>query len=414
MRAVARLAAVLVWTVLLLPSVAFAQASIAGVVRDTSGAVLPGVTVEAASPVLIEKVRTAVTDGNGRYQLVDLRPGTYSVTVSLAGFNTVKRDGVALTGSGIVAVDVELRVGALEETITVTGEAPVVDTQSLTTQRVLNAEVDRRAAERPQLLRPGAHGARHARRRQRRRRIADPGRRPEPHRARQPQRRSAHHHQRRQHDDLAGRRQHRRPDAGHGLGRGSHGRYVVARRRPADRRRARELRAQGRRQHVQQLRHLLVHERVAAGRQLFRPSCSAQGLGTPNKILHAVDLNESFGGPLKRDKVWFWASFRINDVANSAPVFVNKNAFNPERVALRSRYQPAGREPGRAAQHQRPTHLAGQRQEQDRRHLQGRQVVQLPEPDERHHRARGGARPPVPAASPGARASGPRRSPTSS
>ena len=103
MRAVARLAAVLVWTVLFLPSVAFAQASIAGVVRDTSGAVLPGVTVEAASPVLIEKVRTAVTDGNGRYQLVDLRPGTYSVTVSLAGFNTVKRDGVTLTGSAIVA-----------------------------------------------------------------------------------------------------------------------------------------------------------------------------------------------------------------------------------------------------------------------------------------------------------------------
>src|SRR5687768_6369342 len=124
----------------LVPAAAYAQASIAGVVRDTSGAVLPGVTVEAASPVLIEKIRTAVTDGNGRYQLVDLRPGTYSVTVSLAGFNTVKREGIALTGSGIAAVDVELRVGALEETITVTGESPVVDTQSLTTQRVINAE----------------------------------------------------------------------------------------------------------------------------------------------------------------------------------------------------------------------------------------------------------------------------------
>ena len=99
MRAVATFAAVLVWTVLLLPSVAFAQASIAGVVRDTSGAVLPGVTVEAASPVLIEKVRTAVTDGNGRYQIVDLRPGAYTVTFTLPGFNTVKRDGVALGGA---------------------------------------------------------------------------------------------------------------------------------------------------------------------------------------------------------------------------------------------------------------------------------------------------------------------------
>ena len=140
MRAVATFAAVLVWTVLLLPSVAFAQASIAGVVRDTSGAVLPGVTVEVASPVLIEKVRTAVSDGNGRYQIVDLRPGTYSVTFGLAGFNTVKRDGVALTGTGNVAVDGEMRVGQLEETITVTGEAPVVDVQSLTQQRVLNSD----------------------------------------------------------------------------------------------------------------------------------------------------------------------------------------------------------------------------------------------------------------------------------
>ncbi len=85
MRAVATFAAVLVWTVLFLPSVAFAQASIAGVVRDTSGAVLPGVTVEAASPVLIEKVRTAVSDGNGRYQIVDLRPGTYSHHVHAGG-----------------------------------------------------------------------------------------------------------------------------------------------------------------------------------------------------------------------------------------------------------------------------------------------------------------------------------------
>ena len=101
---------------------------------------LPGVTVEAASPVLIEKVRTAVTDGNGRFQLVDLRPGAYCRDVHAAGFNTVKRDGVALTGTGTVAVDAELRVGQLEETITVTGEAPIVDVQSLTQQRVLTSE----------------------------------------------------------------------------------------------------------------------------------------------------------------------------------------------------------------------------------------------------------------------------------
>lgn len=92
MRRFARFATALIWVVLL-PSAAFAQASITGVVRDSSGGVLPGVTVEAASPVLIEKVRTAITDGNGRYQIVDLRPGDYSVTFTLPGFNTVRRDG---------------------------------------------------------------------------------------------------------------------------------------------------------------------------------------------------------------------------------------------------------------------------------------------------------------------------------
>ena len=84
---------------ILVPSVVYAQASIAGVVKDASGAVLPGVTVEAASPVLIEKVRSAVTDGTGQYRIVDLRPGTYSVTFSLTGFSSVKRDGVELTGA---------------------------------------------------------------------------------------------------------------------------------------------------------------------------------------------------------------------------------------------------------------------------------------------------------------------------
>src|SRR5690349_8129316 len=127
--------------VLLLPSTALAQGSISGLVKDTTGAVLPGVTVEAASPVLIEKLRTTVSDSSGRYQIIDLRPGSYTVTFTLPGFNTVKRDGVKVAGSGNVAVDADLRVGALEETVTVTGEAPVVDTQSITQQRVLNSEM---------------------------------------------------------------------------------------------------------------------------------------------------------------------------------------------------------------------------------------------------------------------------------
>src|ERR671937_336618 len=103
---------------LLAPSLAHAQGSIVGAVRDTSGAVLPGVTVEAASPALIEKVRTAVTDGTGQYRIENLRPGSYVVTFTLPGFSTVKREGIELTGSFVASVNADLRVGAVEETIT--------------------------------------------------------------------------------------------------------------------------------------------------------------------------------------------------------------------------------------------------------------------------------------------------------
>jgi hypothetical protein len=126
---------------LLTPTAVFAQASISGVVKDTSGAVLPGVNVEAASDVLIEKVRTAVTNSSGRYQLLDLRPGAYVITFTLQGFNAVKREGVTLSGSANAEVDAELRVGQIQETVTVTGETPIVDVRSTTRQAVLSADV---------------------------------------------------------------------------------------------------------------------------------------------------------------------------------------------------------------------------------------------------------------------------------
>ena len=126
---------------LLLPSAAYAQAAITGVVKDASGAVLPGATVEAASPVLIEKVRSVVTDATGQYRIVDLRPGTYSVTFSLPGFTTVKREGIELSGSFVATVNADLKVGALEETITVTGESPIVDVQSTRTQQIIDKDV---------------------------------------------------------------------------------------------------------------------------------------------------------------------------------------------------------------------------------------------------------------------------------
>src|SRR4051812_27315072 len=116
--------------VLLCPALAFAQASVSGTVRDASGAVLPGVTVEASSPTLIEKSRSAATDGSGQYRLTNLPPGTYALTFTLSGFTTVKREGVAVSGSGVVPLSVELTVGNLTENITVTGDSPLVDTQS--------------------------------------------------------------------------------------------------------------------------------------------------------------------------------------------------------------------------------------------------------------------------------------------
>src|SRR5262245_44192878 len=114
----------------LLPATAAAQAVIAGTVRDASGAVLPGVTVEATSPALIEKVRAAVSDGTGQYRIEDLRPGTYTVNFTLTGFSAFRREGIELTGSFTATVNAEMKVGALQETVTVTGESPIVDVQS--------------------------------------------------------------------------------------------------------------------------------------------------------------------------------------------------------------------------------------------------------------------------------------------
>ncbi|MFN2447629.1 MAG: carboxypeptidase regulatory-like domain-containing protein [Vicinamibacterales bacterium] len=124
----------------LLPAMVFAQSSFTGVVKDSSGAVLPGVTVEAASDVLIEKVRTVVTDSEGQYRIVDLRPGTYSLSFTLPGFNTFRRDELQLPSEFTMTVEAEMRVGAVEETVTVTGESPVVDVTTAVHTQVLDRE----------------------------------------------------------------------------------------------------------------------------------------------------------------------------------------------------------------------------------------------------------------------------------
>jgi hypothetical protein len=137
MRHRTRLACLALMSFLIVPA-AYAQGTLAGVIRDTSGAVMPGVTVEATSPVLIEKVRTTVTDGSGQYRIIDLRGGTYTVAFSLTGFTTVKREGIQLAGETIVTVNAEMRVGSVAETVTVTGELPTVDVQSTTRQQVMS------------------------------------------------------------------------------------------------------------------------------------------------------------------------------------------------------------------------------------------------------------------------------------
>ena len=154
-----------------LPGIAIAQSAIAGVVRDTSGAVLPGVTVEASSPALIEKTKSGTTNEAGQYRIVDLRPGVYTVSFKLAGFNTVVRESIELEANFTAPINVEMRIGSLEESITVTGESPVVDVQTSGRREVVSEELIESLAHRPQLPAPGGHRSGREHRRVRRRRI---------------------------------------------------------------------------------------------------------------------------------------------------------------------------------------------------------------------------------------------------
>jgi hypothetical protein len=139
MRAAVRAAVCSVF--LLIPSLAFAQATITGTVRDTSGGVLPGVTVEATSPALVGTSRTAVSDSAGIYRIIDLPPGTYAIAATLPGFATVQRAAIQVSGSATFTIPVEMKVGTLEETITVTSETPVVDVQTVRRETVLDQQI---------------------------------------------------------------------------------------------------------------------------------------------------------------------------------------------------------------------------------------------------------------------------------
>src|SRR5439155_19851667 len=126
---------------LLMPGAAWAQSAIVGLVKDTSGAVMPGVSVEASSPALIEKTREVVTDSQGRYTVLDLRPGVYKVSFTLQGFKVFVQDSINLPSNFTATVNAELSIGAMEESITVSGQSPSVDVQNAARTTVLTRDL---------------------------------------------------------------------------------------------------------------------------------------------------------------------------------------------------------------------------------------------------------------------------------
>ena len=155
----------LVAAVLFVPGAAYAQVgAIAGMVRDASGAVMPGVTVEVTSPALIEKVRSTITDDSGRYQITALPVGTYKVTFALQGFSTVERENVMLTSDFTANVNAQLAVGNITETVSVVAESPAVDVQNARVQYVFQRRRHRRPPDRARPGRPAEPGARRSRR----------------------------------------------------------------------------------------------------------------------------------------------------------------------------------------------------------------------------------------------------------
>ena len=315
---------------LLLPPAVFAQASISGTVKDTSGAVLPGVNVEAKSDVLIEKVRTAVTDGSGRYQLLDLRPGAYVVTFTLQGFNSVKREGITLSGSANAEVNADLRVGQIEETVTVTGETPIVDTRSTTRQAVLSADVidalptSRNFVTLARIV-PGTSGGG---------------------------------------NDVGGSVL---QDVGAGITvRGSNandtritlnGISVMTLQAggslggqqpdpgsaseiaidtssfsadmPTGGPRINFIPRDGGNRFADSGVFSFSNSNLQGTN--YSDALKAAGLPAPARIVRNWDLSESFGGPIKKDQLWFWFSTHFNNVQNEQPVLTNANAYDPTK-----------------------------------------------------------------------------------
>ena len=312
----------------LLPSLALAQASLSGVVRDTSGAVLPGVTVEAASPVLIEKVRTAVTDNNGRYQMIDLRPGAYTVTFTLAGFNTAKREGVALSGAGVSVVDIDLRVGSLEETITVTGEAPTVDVSTTSRSAVLSADTidalpsSRNYASLARMIPAAVFNGTDVGGSQ----LQLVGGSVQIHGSRQQDQRVTLNGINTMTLQAGGNIGGQIPDAGSAT-EVTVDHTAVSAELPTGGVRINFIPRDGGNRFAAATFFTFTNGGLASSN--FTDELKAAGLTTPNEVKKNWDLNASAGGPIKRDKVWFWFSSRYIGVESWAPVAENLNAYKP-------------------------------------------------------------------------------------
>jgi hypothetical protein len=313
---------------LLLPTAALAQGAITGVVKDASGAVLPGVTVEAASSVLIEKVRSVVSDDTGQYRIVDLRPGTYTVTFTLPGFSTVRREGIELTGDFVATVNGDLRVGNLEETITVTGESPIVDVQSARVQTIVDKDVltaipSSRGATGIQSLIPGmssngdAGGITGG----------SGGMAGFIHGARASDSRTLHDgintgwagaNSNAAVSNVAGAQEVVLTTSG-GLGE-SETAGAILNIIPRD--------------GGNQFSGTFVYSGANGSMQgsNYTDELRAQGLRSPAELIKVWEVNPMGGGPIKRDKLWFFATYREVYAENTIPgMFVNKNAGDPTK-----------------------------------------------------------------------------------
>ena len=368
MRALATGSAVIA-AVFFLSTPAFSQPAVAGIVKDSSGAILPGVNVEAASPVLIEKSRTVVTDGTGQYRIVDLKPGTYTVTFTLSGFATIKREGIELTGAGVTTINADMRVGAVSETVTVTGETPVVDIQTSTKREVVlsNEVLAAVPASRTygNILATGA-----------RRPVVDARRELHPvddrdrhefllHVARRTRQRR--HDPDRRHERRVGVRRRRRRElrlrfreraGGPGDGRRRHGRE-----RP--RRAGVQHHSQDRRQHVQRHRVRQHGGQVVAGEQPRRQLRSF-GITEPPGLIKNWDTNFALGGPIKqRPAVVLQQRAQLRARTRTFPaLYANTNAGDAAQVELREGSEREGAVGGRQEDRSDPPDRPGHAEEQ--------------------------------------------------